>query len=624
VVAGWPSGLNAAKGPPQDNWGFRLDFPRRTRRGYLISRGWFRAYGESFRCDRLQSVIVVLLSCTITVRAHTSQMMAVTYARYSSELQRDSSIEDQQALCRTFAARSGYTITTEYADRAQSGASALGRDGLLSLMADAKIGAFKTVIVEALDRLSRDQEDLAAIYKRLTYAGVQILAVHDGKADPVQIGIRGLVGSLYLTDLANKTRRGLHGRVEAGKSAGGKAYGYRTIKGETGELEIVDDEAEIVRRIFRDYASGFSARDIAANLNRDGVPPPRGAHWMANTICGNAARKIGILHCELYRGKRVWNKQRYVKNPDTGKRVSRMNPEGEWVIADAPALRIVSDDEWNRAAARIQGTGRRSKGRPIGSGKKPRFLSGLIRCGVCGSSMIIGGRDKRGDRVVCSRFLGGRACIHRRQYSVDKVEKFITDLMVERVREKDNFAAYLDGYIEARRQEGVEAGKRRRAAETALTRAKQSLNRVLDQYETGVIDKKAMIERGTKWKAEVAAATATLAETPAAPGADYHPAAVMAYRRVLDDLAGYLNSGKMDRARGELRKLIDCVEILPTEPYQPYEIRVAGPIVAKRMVAGARNRLCSSPEIAEIDYSLYGGGWHVSPQFNQCELKTAA
>ncbi len=66
-------------------------------------------------------------------------------------------------------------------------------------------GEFDAVIVEALDRLSRDQEDLAGIYKRFTFNNVAIEAVHDGRADQVQIGIRGMLGSLYLADLANKS-----------------------------------------------------------------------------------------------------------------------------------------------------------------------------------------------------------------------------------------------------------------------------------------------------------------------------------------------------------------------------------------------------------------------------------
>src|SRR5512144_2554802 len=64
------------------------------------------------------------------------------------------------------------------------------------------------------------------------------------------------------------------------------------------------------------------------------------------------ARGTGILNNELYVGRLVWNRQRFIKDPDTGKRVSRPNPESEWVIHDVPELRIIDDDLWRRVKER--------------------------------------------------------------------------------------------------------------------------------------------------------------------------------------------------------------------------------------------------------------------------------
>lgn len=171
----------------------------------------------------------------------------------------------------------------------------MGRDGLMAMMDAARDLEFDVLVVEALDRLSRDQEDLAGIYKRLTHIGVEISAVHDGKADIVQIGIRGLVGALYLQDLAHKVRRGMAGVIRDGRNAGGKAYGYAPVPGKPGALVIVEDEAAVVLRIFEEYADGASPRDIAGRLNDDGLPPPRGVYWQASTINGNRKRGNGIL-----------------------------------------------------------------------------------------------------------------------------------------------------------------------------------------------------------------------------------------------------------------------------------------------------------------------------------------
>ena len=164
---------------------------------------------------------------------------------------------------------------------------------------------------------------------------------------------------LFLKDLAAKTHRGLRGRVEAGKSGGGICYGYNVVKlhdaaGERirGEREIDETEAEIVRRVFREFAAGTSPRAIARRLNEDGIPGASGKLWTDSVLRGHAKRGTGLLNNELYIGRLVWNRLRFMKNPETGKRVSRINPPEEWIIAEVPALRIVDDELWQAAKAR--------------------------------------------------------------------------------------------------------------------------------------------------------------------------------------------------------------------------------------------------------------------------------
>ena len=146
-------------------------------------------------------------------------------ARYSSDKQREASIEDQIRLCEERAAREGWKIVQHYTDHAISGAS-LMRPGIQALMQDAQGRKFDLLLTESLDRISRDQEDIAGVYKRLRFAGVQILTLSEGPVSGLHIGLKGTMGALYLKDLADKTRRGLRGRVEAGKSGGGNSYGY--------------------------------------------------------------------------------------------------------------------------------------------------------------------------------------------------------------------------------------------------------------------------------------------------------------------------------------------------------------------------------------------------------------
>ncbi len=153
------------------------------------------------------------------------------------------------------------------------------RPGLQALIEAAQAGQFEVVLAEALDRLSRDQADVAALYKRLSFAGVAIVTLAEGEISELHVGLKGTMNQLFLKDLAAKTRRGLRGRVEQGLSGGGNAYGYRVVRRlgadgtpVTGEREIDEAEAAVIRRVFRDFADGISPRAIAQRLNAEGVP----------------------------------------------------------------------------------------------------------------------------------------------------------------------------------------------------------------------------------------------------------------------------------------------------------------------------------------------------------------
>jgi DNA invertase Pin-like site-specific DNA recombinase len=187
-------------------------------------------------------------------------------------------------------------------------------------MVDAANHKFDIVYAEALDRISRDQEDVAGVFKRLRFADVRIISLTEGEISELHVGLKGTMNALFLTDLANKTRRGLRGRVEAGRSGGGVTYGYDVLRTQradgtvdAGDRRINGAEAGIVRGIFREYAAGRSPRAIAVGLNRDGVAGPRGRGWGASTINGDHSRGTGVLNNQIYVGKLVWNKLRYMK-----------------------------------------------------------------------------------------------------------------------------------------------------------------------------------------------------------------------------------------------------------------------------------------------------------------------
>lgn len=377
----------------------------------------------------------------------------VFYARYSSDHQRDASIEDQLRLCRERAGNESWDIVDSYTDRSISGASLI-RPGIQALMADAQTSQFDIVLAESLDRISRDQEDIAGVYKRLTFAGIRIVTLSEGEINELHIGLKGTMSALFLKDLADKTRRGLRGRVEAGKSGGGNSYGYDVVRKinsdgtfTTGERTINQSEAAVIQRVFDEYINGSSPRAIAFGLNHDGIPGPRGKTWGASTLHGNVQRGTGILNNELYIGRLVWNRLRYIKDPDTGKRVSRLNPEADWITIDTPDLRIVDQDSWDAAKA-IQGTKalpkRTNVGRAMGKARRARYLmSGLLKCGQCGGGMSVISQT----HIGCSTARNKGTCPNRKSIARAKVEDRVLGALSHQLMDPELFKIFCEEFI---------------------------------------------------------------------------------------------------------------------------------------------------------------------------------
>ena len=124
------------------------------------------------------------------------------YARYSTNMQSAASIEDQVRICREHATRQDWKVVETFSDAAISGAS-ISRPGLQGAIAAARRGEFDILLAEALDRISRDQEDVAGIYKRLSFAGVTLITLSEGEIGPLHVGLKGTMNALFLKDLAD-------------------------------------------------------------------------------------------------------------------------------------------------------------------------------------------------------------------------------------------------------------------------------------------------------------------------------------------------------------------------------------------------------------------------------------
>ena len=539
---------------------------------------------------------------------------AVIYARYSTDRQREASVEDQIRRCRAFIGSKDWTPGEVYSDRAMSGAEVL-RPGYQKLLADARAGAFDIVVAEALDRLSRDQEDIAGFYKQLSFNGIQIVTLTEGEINELHVGLKGTMNALFLKDLAEKTRRGLEGRVRAGRSAGGIAYGYRIIREASPNGEPVRggrtvDEAEstIVRRIFNDFAKGASPRTIAKQLNREGVLGPRGLEWRDTAIRGHATRGTGILNNELYVGRLVWNRLRYVKDPITRKRLSRINPSEDWIVEPVPDLRIVDDALWQKVKSRQQiiaqgPTATKIRQSRFWEHRRPRhLLSGLARCGVCGGGLAPAGKDY----LACSAARGRGTCSNTRSIRRPLLEGLVLEPLKSHLMQPDHVAQFITAFNEeVNRQSGnqnAERIMRERELGVVTRRLSGLIDAIADGLRTAGLKQK--LEELEARKDELEDLIASSPKTPLR----LHPNLADVYRHKVAKLHdAFRNPQNRDEAINSLRDLVEAVIVHPTE--SGFEIELVGKIAAMVELGHDSKKATLSEEAASSIKVVAGVGF---------------
>jgi site-specific DNA recombinase len=500
-------------------------------------------------------------------------MRAVIYARYSSDLQREASIEDQIEVCRRYAETQGWTIVGSYKDAAISGASRF-RPGFQKMIADAAEHRFDAVVCEAIDRLGRRLADTADLQDQLAFQRIRLYTPSLGEITHIHVAVMGMMAQMALKDLGEKTKRGQLGRVLKGRIPAGIAYGYKTadVGGDGRGARLIEpDEAGVVRRIFKEFASGKSPEAIARDLNRESVPGPAGRLWSNTTIRGQFDRGTGILNNALYRGAIEWNRCAYTKNPKTGKRVARPNPPEQWERVEVPELRIVDDDLWFSAKTR-QHSMRQAMGKalsrnndeanrnPLNEAHRPRFLlSGLLRCGCCNGPYAIIGRD----RYACSTRKQKGTCDNRLTVTRQEIEARVLEGLKERLLAPDLVAVFVSAFRdESKRQrdalQAEWAGRERKAAE--LDRKIASIFRAVEDglYEPAM---KARLVELKQERDRLKTETRTI--DPAALDVLMHPQLAEGYRRRIERLERLLEGSEQDEAREIMRSMIERVALTP-------------------------------------------------------------
>ncbi len=356
------------------------------------------------------------------------KIRVVIYARFSSNHQREESIDAQLRACKEYAERQGYVVVGTYCDSAKSGRSTENRDQFLKMIADSEEKMFDMLIVHKLDRFSRDRYDAVIFKRRLRSNGVRVVSVTENLSDTPESQILEAVlegmSEYYSANLSREVMKGMKENAYKCKHNGGKSpLGYDVAPDLT--YVINEQEAEIVQKIFTMYTNHCGYAEILEELNTLGYRTKNGNKFGKNSI-------NSILKNEKYRGVYVFNRKK--KLTYDKKRNAKDKPPEEVVRVEGGMPRVVSDDMFYKAMHLM--TKNKLRGASYNA-KTSYLLSGVIYCSKCGRAMCgngrIGGKtDKKYYSYRCSSKTNKKAdTCDCKEVRKEFVENYVLDELSE-------------------------------------------------------------------------------------------------------------------------------------------------------------------------------------------------
>ncbi len=446
------------------------------------------------------------------------------------------------------------------------------------------------IIVEHFDRLSRDPATIQRLKQVFEFNRVELMDQKGVYATATDISIASLYNTIYKPQLADKVRRGHDNAVANGRIPGSYAYGYRPRPGAPGERMIDESEAKIVRRIFIEYTSGRSTRDIAADLTREGVPSPGATRhknkagrttWNHQCITGGRHGR-GIIGNELYIGEIHWNVRSTILNPETQKKQKRRNPEERHIIVKNAELRIVPQALWDRAqkvrserAIHMFGPTGKPRRRPVVPRNNEHPLAGVLRCGVCNGHMRIAQSSRNGGpRAACANAHQRSTCEHTRSFDMDVLLKDVAEKMEVRLLSPKAIEEAMRAWKEERRSD-----QRKNSERSNLERRRHVLNTEIERLSYAIANSRRKPDELVKRIDECDAERETVEERLRLLGNGGenvipfdHPRFGDRYRLEAKRLVTALKTNpKAIETRVAFRNLVDCIIVHPVRKRMPYE-----------------------------------------------------
>ncbi len=428
-------------------------------------------------------------------------MNIAAYCRVSTDKSDQlNSLEAQKEFFSEYTKRTGDTLVRLYADEGISGTKIKNRKEFLRMMADAERGLFDMVVVKDISRFARNTVDLLQNIRKLKALGIETQFL---TANMTSMGnsefVLTIFGALAQEESANTSKRVKFGKkVNAEKGrVPNIVYGYDKTIGDYFNLTINDEEAKVIRQIYKWYTEeGFGAASISNKLNAMGLKTKRNCQWSQNAICR-------ILTNELYTGKIINGKQE-VADFLTGQRTDK--DETEWMVVERPELRIIDDEAFEKASEILHS--RHDAFNMTHERQSNRHLfSTLIKCKDCGWSFRRTVRKYKNTyiRWVCSGHNGRGANSCPNAITVDEdeliqvLQDYFTNILGKKKKVIEHVIKEFQRVYKAK-DENLEYEKE---LTTQLSKLKKVRQKYMDMYADDLISREELNEKIGGMKKEI-------------------------------------------------------------------------------------------------------------------------
>lgn len=420
------------------------------------------------------------------------------------------SIEAQISSVRAVSEGMGKVIVDTYIDKGISGKSMKNRPALLKMIEDAKDEKFDEVAVWKLSRLARNNLDLLKIVDILNKHEVNFRSITESfdtstPAGKLQMNILGVISEFERETIVENVKLGMKQRAKQGKWNGGRLLGYKSVKLEEGKtnetgLVVIPEEAEIVKKIFTLYSQGKGLKAIANQLNKWGYKTIKGNHFSTSSISI-------IIRNPTYVGKIRFN--RFVDW--SGKR--RKGKNEDFILVDGHHEPIIDKDLWDKVQELIK----MKSFKPKRSFDGAYPLTGLLKCPVCGASMVAArtvNKRKSGKKYViryyyCGEFRSkGASVCKSNSVRADDAEEYVFERIKEVLKSDRVLKDIVRRINESKDKDIKPLQKEAKILMDKLDKLNEKHNKVFELYEDGIIDKAKLAERLKNIQEEVKRFTA--------------------------------------------------------------------------------------------------------------------